>query len=153
MSLSAAKAKAIKKLDEDLEAYLPDPEPEPEPAAATIPNVKGAAAKPAAYNPIAAAAKKAEPLSMAAIRTALEEACASAVTDVSELLCCPITHVSDSFAQTSSRNAPSPAAGLLKACPRAQYTHGGAALAAHQAGGTNVPEPSHARALRQSMLS
>ncbi len=31
---------------------------------------------------------------MAAIRSALEEACAPAAPDISDLLCCPITHVS-----------------------------------------------------------
>ena len=73
--------------------------PVAKPAAVAGPSVKSAAAKPAPYNPIKAAATKAAPLSMVAIQAALEEACASAVTDVSELLCCPITHVSASPAK------------------------------------------------------
>ena len=68
--------------------------PVPQPATAVAgPSVKSTAGKPAVYNPIEAASRKAAPLSMAAIQAALEEVCASAVTDVSELLCCPITHV------------------------------------------------------------
>ena len=54
---------------------------------------EAAPAVAAAVPPVVDAQRSGGPLSMAAIRAALEEMCASAVSDVSELLCCPITHV------------------------------------------------------------
>ena len=41
----------------------------------------------------AAGVEQTEPLSLATIHTALQQMSASAVPDVSDLLCCPITHV------------------------------------------------------------
>ncbi len=57
-------------------------------------NAKAAAkaAKPPPAPP-AVAAPKPEALSMVTVRAALEEVCASAVSDVKRFLCCPITHV------------------------------------------------------------
>ena len=59
------------------------------------PRARSVAAPPAstAAARSAGGAAKSEPLSMRVIRAALEEVCASAVSDISDLLCCPITHV------------------------------------------------------------
>ena len=63
-------------------------------------------AKPATTAAPAASTPKVEPFSMVTIRSALEEVCTLAVSDVKRFLCCPITHVrSLSHPHASPRSA------------------------------------------------